>query len=155
MELVNCDYKVMGRQCSYWSTNASTNGNLPMARGATHQASSSMSAKFSPVLLCQVALASSHVAAAKWACHCHPPAPSSSPSAFRGPDVSLRNESAQIREVAGIWTHSNPLFHFSGLSFWHSEKHNLELIKVSSLAQAGEASSYLRFCFMQWEGVFF
>lgn len=26
--------------------------------------------------------------------------------------------------------HSNPLFHFSGLSFWHSEKHHLKLIKA-------------------------
>lgn len=27
-------------------------------------------------------------------------------------------------------SHSNPLFHFSGLSFWHSEKHHLKLIKA-------------------------
>lgn len=27
-------------------------------------------------------------------------------------------------------SHSNPLFHFSGLSFWHSEKHHLKFIKA-------------------------
>lgn len=29
--------------------------------------------------------------------------------------------------------HSNPLFHFSGLSFWHCEKQHLKLIKASYL----------------------
>lgn len=31
-------------------------------------------------------------------------------------------------------SHSNPLFHFSGLSFWHSEKHHLKLIKAPYFA---------------------
>lgn len=31
-------------------------------------------------------------------------------------------------------SHSNPLFHFSGLSFWHSEKHHLKLITAPYFA---------------------
>lgn len=51
-------------------------------------------------------------------------------------DVSFWNELTGVPRLAVLpgSCHSNPLFHFSGLSFWHSEKHHLKLIKAPYFA---------------------
>lgn len=48
--------------------------------------------------------------------------------------------------------HSNPLFHFSGLSFWHSEKHHLKLIKASYFVQNLTHYQLCLLCFMRGGG---